>query len=107
MDCKGLITLGANTPKEDFLSNAVGLTNKFLKEGLTFEVKNLMVSGSHIVAEMNSKSTQKNWMPYDNSYCWVLRFENNKIKEARTYLDTAILQSALDANLSTADERDV
>ena len=35
---------------------------------------------------------------FDNRYCWVIRFANDKIVEVRAYLDSALVQKLIDEN---------
>lgn len=80
--------------KAEFLK-AVSIINGALKEGLTFKVNHLHIAGDIVIAEMESNSTMLNEEPYAQSYCWVLRFEGEKIIEVRAYLDTLLFQRAL------------
>lgn len=37
-------------------------------------------------------------MPFNNTYCWVVRFKNDVIVEVRAYLDSALVQNVIDEN---------
>jgi uncharacterized protein len=43
-------------------------------------------------------ATAKNGLRFDNKYCWVTRFAEDKIVEVRAYLDSALVQRLLDEN---------
>jgi ketosteroid isomerase-like protein len=50
------------------------------------------------VAEMESLSTALNGKPFNNTYCWIVRFENETVVEVRAYVDSALVQRVLDEN---------
>jgi len=35
---------------------------------------------------------------FNNEYCWVCRFDADRIVEVRTYLDSALVQKVIDAS---------
>jgi len=39
-----------------------------------------------------------NGKPFNNTYCWVCRFENNIIVGVRAYVDSALVQMVIDEN---------
>ncbi len=89
---------GAYRGKEDFLSHTFRRLNKILKEGVVLKVKGVIVQGEQAVVEMESLSTARNGKPFNNSYCWVVRFENGIIVEVRAYVDSALVQRLIDEN---------
>jgi uncharacterized protein len=61
-------------------------------------VTNLLVDGDRAAVEMESLSTALNGEPFDNTYCWIVRFSNGTIVEVRAYLDSALVQRLIDEN---------
>ena len=51
---------------------------------------NVLVSGDYAIVEMTFKCTTKKGNVYDQLNCFVVRYEGNKIVEARVYIDTAV-----------------
>jgi hypothetical protein len=48
-----------------------------------------------VVVEGRGQVTTKTGKPYDNSYCWIYRLADGKIKEITEYLDTELVTAAL------------
>ena len=58
-------------------------------------IKNMIAEGNYVVTESLGKAVTKNGKPYNQTYCDVFRFENNKLQEITTYLDTALSKKVL------------
>ena len=89
---------GVYRSKDDFLSHTFRRLERILKEGVILKVKGVIVQGDKAVVEMESLSTARDGKPFDNSYCWVVRFENGIIVEVRAYVDSALVQRLIDEN---------
>lgn len=51
----------------------------------------------HVTVEYKGEVTTKTGKAYNNTYCWVCRIENGKLKELTEYMDTELVSSALTA----------
>ena len=89
---------GTYHTKADFLAHTFARLNKLLKEGVILRVTNLLVDGDTAVVELQSLSTALNGKPFNNRYCWIVRFSNGTIVEVRAYLDSALVQQLIDEN---------
>jgi uncharacterized protein len=89
---------GIYNSKDDFILNTFQRLNKLLKEGVILEVNNIVVQNQTVVVEMRSLSTALNDKPFNNTYCWVCRFEKNIIVEVRAYVDSALVQRLIKEN---------
>jgi uncharacterized protein len=49
-----------------------------------------------VVVEARGNNTTKDGRPYNNSYCFVIRLENGKLKEITEYMDTELVTAVLD-----------
>ncbi len=47
---------------------------------------------------MKLVSTANNGKPFNNTYCWIVKFEDNIITEVTAYVDSAIVQQVVDEN---------
>lgn len=47
----------------------------------------IIVQGNTAVIEMESLSTALNGNPFNNTYCWVVNFENEVIVKVGAYVD--------------------
>ncbi len=85
--------------KEDFLNATFRRLNKILNDGVVLEVKHVLVDGQTAIVEMKSLSTAKNNKPFNNIYCWVVKFNDEKIiTSVRAYVDSALVQQVIDEN---------
>jgi ketosteroid isomerase-like protein len=84
--------------KEEFFSHTFARLNKILPGGTQLKVESILTSGDWAVVELRSMATARNGMRFDNRYCWVVRFENGRIVQARAYLDSALVQKLIDEN---------
>lgn len=79
--------------KQDFFDHTFARLNKVLKHGPTLKVNNITMSSEEQIAivEMNQLSSTINDKPFNNYYCWIVKFENSIIVEVRAYLDSALV----------------
>lgn len=89
---------GTYQTKQDFVKSTFERLNKVLEEGVVLKVKNILVKDSTAVVEMESLSTALNGKPFNNTYCWIVKFENKTITKVRAYVDSALVQRVLDEN---------
>lgn len=89
---------GVYTDKRTFLASTFGRLDKVLKEGVRLRVRQLFMDGDHAIAELEALSTALNGKPFDNTYCWVMRLEDDMIREVRAYLDSALVARTLAEN---------
>jgi len=55
-----------------------------------------IAEGDLVVVEARGNNLTKGGIPYNNSYCFVFRLEDNRLKEVTEYLDTTLVSTALD-----------
>jgi hypothetical protein len=48
-----------------------------------------------VVVEVSGRVNTKSGKPYNNSYCYIFRFDDGKIQEVKEYLDTQLAVSVL------------
>jgi ketosteroid isomerase-like protein len=89
---------GVYHSKHDFLSHTFERLGKILKDGVMLEITNLLLDGDTAAVEMKSLSTAKNGVPFNNTYCWIVRFRDSMIVEVRAYLDSALVQKLIEEN---------
>ena len=89
---------GTYHSKDDFIQHTFQRLNRILREGVVLKVKNVLVQGETAVVEMESISTDLNGKPFNNTYCWIVRFEKDIIVEVRSYVDSALVQKVLEEN---------
>jgi uncharacterized protein len=90
------------TSLSSFLDATIQVLGKdVLTEPLRLEVKNAVAmpvkGGTYAVVELAAMQAKcQNGMDYNMRYCWVCRYgEDEKIHEARAYIDTDLLNRAI------------
>lgn len=63
----------------------------------TNHATNIIADGNRVAVECRGQVTTKKGKPYNNTYCYVCRLEGGKLKELVEYLDTQLVDTALDA----------
>jgi ketosteroid isomerase-like protein len=84
--------------KADFLPHTFEKLGKVLPQGVQLHVEHVLVSEDWSVVELHSLATAKNGLRFDNRYCWVCRFEDDKIAQVRAYLDSALVARLFEEN---------
>ncbi|RMY50831.1 hypothetical protein D0865_06684 [Hortaea werneckii] len=103
---------------EAWKKGALGTVNRILRDPLSLQVINVVGGGRdqdwalvELKADAVCKNGLRGWvgvtdeelqmvgMPYPQRYAWVMRFdENGTIVQVRAYLDSALVQKAVDSN---------
>jgi hypothetical protein len=55
-----------------------------------------VAEGEHVVVECRGSVTTRAGRPYCNTYCWVCRIEDGKLKELTEYMDTQLVAKVLE-----------
>jgi ketosteroid isomerase-like protein/dienelactone hydrolase len=85
-------TSGTYTSRDAFLASAQAFTDR-LAAPLAVTVLAVHDAGEHVVVEWRGTSSGTNGRPYDQRYCWVLRFVGQQISEVTAYADTALVDA--------------
>lgn len=56
----------------------------------------ILADGDHVVVQCRGEAQTRSGKRYDNSYCYVIRMRDGKMAELREYLDTALVEAALE-----------
>ena len=59
------------------------------------KINNIISEGDYVVIESTGEAKTIKGKPYNQAYCEVYRFVNEKLQEITTYLDTALSKQAL------------
>ena len=79
------------TSRQAFVDGAAKPLNAKLAGPITPRVENIIGEGDTVVLQWQGSATMKSGKPYNNSYCWVMRLENGKVKEGTAYIDTELV----------------
>lgn len=82
--------------KEDFFKRTFQRLDKLMQGSVQLNVQHLHFAGDTVIAELASAATTRDGQPFDNVYCWVCRFVDDRIVEVRAYIDSALVQATID-----------
>lgn len=84
--------------KQEFTTATFDKLHRVLPEGAQLVVQKVLMDGDWAVVELRSMATAKNGMRFDNRYCWLCRFEGERIVEVRAYLDSWLVSELFRQN---------
>ena len=64
--------------------------------------RRVLADGDRVTIEFDGRVTTKAGKAYNNRYCYVCRMEGGQMKDLMEYLDTALVNSALEAPSSSS-----
>ena len=81
--------------KQDVIDGLLVPFREALVDGhIHIHVDNLLADGDFVVVQGHGEAMTKRGVAYNNTYCWVYRFEQGKIKALTEYLDTELVTRA-------------
>lgn len=57
--------------------------------------QNFIADGDYVALQGQGEARMKSGVQYNNTYCWVYKFKNDKIISIVEYLDTELVRKAL------------
>jgi ketosteroid isomerase-like protein len=96
---------GEYKSKKEFREATLEKLGKLFPEGLRLYTRDVFVSGDRAAVELYANATSNDGVRFNNEYCWVCRFEGERIVEVRAYLDSALVQKLIDASRNNAAGR--
>ncbi len=92
------ILSGVYLDKEQFLQTVIGRLNKVVQPGWRMHILATYIDGDIMVIEMRGEVKALNGSDYNNEYCWILKFVNDKIVETTAYYDSLLVNKTLTEN---------
>jgi uncharacterized protein len=65
------------------------------KDRYTNTAERILADGDYVVIQCRGRVTTVRGEPYNNTYCWVIRMADGKMRELTEYCDTALIEAAL------------
>jgi len=78
----------ATLDKENYLAYGVPVSKQITQNGMHFTVELILVDGDWVAIFGQSNATSLKGKPYNNNYCWRMRFSGEGVSEFREYCDT-------------------
>ena len=79
------------TSRQAFVDGAAKPLTAKLAGPIQPTVVNIIAEGDNVVLQWEGKATTKAAKPYNNSYCWVMRVADGKVREGTAYIDTELV----------------
>ncbi len=93
---------GTFKSKQEYLDGAFNRLTAVLKGSIELQLEAVYIDGQTAIVELKSFLTALNGMPYNNEYCWVIHFsEDKQITAITAYLDSALLKQVIEENEKT------
>jgi ketosteroid isomerase-like protein len=86
---------GTYRGKQAVLGELIGPLFAQFADRYTNTAVRLIAEHDHVVVECRGRVTTKAGLPYNNSYCYVIRLAGGKMRELTEYLDTDLVNAAL------------
>jgi uncharacterized protein len=86
---------GTFSGKQALLEQLLGPLFGQLKAGISTTIERLTAEGDVVVAQTTGKSETHDGVPYNNTYCQVMRVRGGQIIEVKEYFDTQLAASVL------------
>ncbi len=86
---------GTFTSKAAFVAGATSRLYRVFADPLIASVRRVLADGDHVVLQWDGRTRSKGGVPYEQTYCWVLRLVDGRIVEAEAYLDTELVTAML------------
>jgi len=77
--------------KREFLEGAGARMAEKLATPIRPTLRHVIADGIMVALVFEGQATGKNGTDYRQTYCWVLRLEDGKIREGTAYLDTELI----------------
>lgn len=88
------ILSGVCKSRKEFVDRILAPLGAQLEGPLTITTDNLIAEGDFVVVQSHGRSTTRQGVAYNNTYCQVFRVVGGKIREATEYLDTELVTRA-------------
>jgi ketosteroid isomerase-like protein len=88
--------------KKAVLEELMGPLMSNFADRYTNTAHRFIAEDDYVVVECRGRVTTKSGLPYNNSYCYVIRLEGGKLRELTEYLDTALVERTLGDSAGTA-----
>jgi len=84
---------GTYIGKQAIAEDLLGPLFSQLRAGISSQVERLTAEGDVVVAQTSGTAETTDGVPYNNTYCQVIRIRNGQIANVKEYMDTALIDS--------------
>lgn len=88
---------GTYTGKQAIAEDLLGPLFGQLRAGISSQIERLTAEDDIVVAQTSGTAETTNGIPYNNTYCQVMKIRNGQIVAVKEYMDTALIDSVFGA----------
>jgi uncharacterized protein len=88
---------GTYRGKQAVLNDLLGPLFSQFADRYTNTPAHFIAEGDYVVVESRGRVTTKTGKPYNNTYCWVCRLTDGRLRSLTEYMDTQLLSEVLAA----------
>jgi ketosteroid isomerase-like protein len=92
------ILSGTYRDKEEFFAQVIDRLNRVVMPGWKMFILNHYMADEVLIVEMRGEVKTKSGGDYNNEYCWIFKFENNKVVHLTAYYDSLLVNKTLQEN---------
>ncbi len=89
---------GTYSGKQALMEGLLGPLFSMLKAGISSQIEQLVAEGDIVVAQTSGTAETVDGVPYNNTYCQVIRIRDGQFAEVKEYMDTALIDSVFGAS---------
>ena len=89
------ILSGTYTDKNAFFTQVLDRLNNILQPNWRMHIRNTYIANNTFIVEMRGEVKTKNGQDYNNDYCWIFKFANEKIISVTAYYDSLLVNKIL------------
>lgn len=89
---------GRYRSKADVRSKTFARIGAALREPPKLKIEHILVGTEEAAVELSMHRQAESGLPFNNDYCWIVRFDQGRIVEVRAYLDSVQVQRLLQEN---------
>ena len=88
--------------KQAVLNELLAPLRSMIADRIRTVPQRVFADGDHVIVEARGNNTTKTGKPYNNTYCFVIRLAEGRIREITEYMDTALVTAVLGEPALTA-----
>jgi uncharacterized protein len=90
--------------KQAVIRDLFGVLRAALTPPIVTIGRRFIADGDYVAVEAQGRNTTKDGIPYNNTYCFVFRLAEGKLREVTEYMDTELVGAVLpDPDLNRSD----
>lgn len=82
---------GTYITRQEFMEGAARPLGERLESALEPKLLEVIAEGDAVVVRWEGRALSKRGVPYNQSYCWVMRIAEGRVQEGTAYLDTQLV----------------